>query len=144
MKTASSMAELEKMILDDMYKAMSFAQKKSEQDTIGEVQSFYSQGSPTIYKRTGKLGKSVKTTGANIGGSSVEFSIWLDQGTPYQVPNPDFTSRGFPSYFTTPEIFEAAEGGTSGVKGKSGFWARSLTKIKSDTDSALGMYFSRI
>ena len=144
MKTASSMAELEKMILDDMYKAMSIAKKKSEQDTIGEVQSFYSQGSPKIYKRKEKLKNSVRATEANMGGSSVEFSIWLDQNISYQVPNPDFTSRGLPSYFTTPEIFEAAESGTSGVKGKSGFWARSLIKIKSDTDSALGMYFSKI
>lgn len=143
MKTASSMAELEKMILDDMYKAMSAAKSKAEQDTIAEVQSFYSQGTPRIYKRTGKLGNSVKANGASKGGSSVEFSIWLDQSISYQVPNEAFTSRGLPSHFTTPEIFEAAESGSAGVKGKPGFWARSYEKIKSDTDNALGMYFTR-
>ena len=144
MKAASSMAELEKMIMDDMYKAMSVARTKAEQDTKDEVQSFYSQGSPKIYKRTGKLGQSVRANGANRGGKTVEFTVWLDQALTYLVPNPAFTSRGFASYFTTPEIFEAAEGGTSGVQGRPGFWARSFEKIKSDTDDALSMYFTKI
>ena len=52
MIVASSMAELEKLIMDEIYAAMSVARSKSEQDTKIEVQSFYSQGSPTIYKRT--------------------------------------------------------------------------------------------
>ena len=43
MKIASSMAELEKMIMDEIYTAMSVARNKSEQDTKTEVQSFYSQ-----------------------------------------------------------------------------------------------------
>ena len=97
MKIASSMAELEKMIMDEIYTAMSVARSKSEQDTKTEVQSFYSQGSPTIYKRTGNLGNSVRANGASRGGRSVEFTVWLDQGISYNVPNPDFTSRGFPS-----------------------------------------------
>lgn len=144
MKTANNMAELEKMIMDEVYKAMCTAKAKSEQDTISEVQSFYSQGSPKIYKRTGKLGKSVKSNDASRGGNSVEFSIWLDQDTSYQVPNPDFTSRGFPSYYTTSEIFNAAESGTSGVKGRPKFWERSYEKIKSDTNDALSTYFTKI
>ena len=143
MKVASSMAELEKMIMDEIYSAMSTAKSKAEQDTKTEVQSFYSQGSPTIYVRTGNLVNSVRANGASRGGRSVEFTIWLDQSISYNVPNLDFTSRGFPSYFTTPEIFQAAESGSSGVKGKSGFWARSFEKIKSDTDNALSMYFAR-
>ena len=143
MIVASSMAELEKLIMDEIYAAMSVARSKSEQDTKIEVQSFYSQGSPTIYKRTGNLGNSVRANGASRGGRSVEFTVWLDQGMSYNVPNPDFTSRGFPSYFTTPEIFQAAESGAAGVKGKPGFWARSFEKIKSDTDDALSMYFAR-
>ena len=51
MKVASSMAELEEMIMDEIYSAMSTAKSKAEQDTKTEVQSFYSPGSPTIYVR---------------------------------------------------------------------------------------------
>lgn len=143
MGTASSMAELEKMIMDDIYKAMTVARAKAEQDTKTEVQSFYSQGSPKIYKRTGKLGKSVKAHGANRFGRSVEFYVWLDQTYSYTVPNPDFIERGFSSYFSTPMVFDAAESGSANIKGKPGFWARSFEKIKSDTDNALGAYFAR-
>ena len=77
MKIASSMAELEKMIMDEIYTAMSVARSKSEQDTKTEVQSFYSQGSPTIYKRTGNLGNSVRANGASRGGRSKKRSLHL-------------------------------------------------------------------
>lgn len=143
MKAVSSMAELETMILAEMTKAMSIARAKSEQDTKTEVESFYSQGHPKIYHRTGKLGKSTKSHGTFSGGKSVSFVVWLDQTYSYTVPNPDFIERGFPSYFSTPMVFEAAEAGTANIKGRSGFWARSLEKIKSDTDDALSAFFTK-
>lgn len=144
MKTASSMAELENMILAEMTTAMNVARIKAEKDTKNEVESFYSQGSPTIYKRTGKLGKSTKSHGTFKSGKSVEFVIWLDRTYSYTVPNPAFIERGYESYFSTPMVFDAAEAGTANIKGKPGFWARSFEKIKSDTNDALGMYFSKI
>ena len=55
MKKANSMAELEQLILNEMQKAMTVVHSKSLKDTENEVQSFYSQGSPTIYKNTGKM-----------------------------------------------------------------------------------------
>lgn len=61
MKKANSMAELEQLILNEMQKAMTVVHSKSLKDTENEVQSFYSQGSPSIYKRTGKLGKVLGT-----------------------------------------------------------------------------------
>ena len=60
MKKANSMAELEQLILNEMQKAMTVVHSKSLKDTENEVQSFYSQGSPSIYKRTGKLGTAAK------------------------------------------------------------------------------------
>lgn len=142
MKVANNMGELEQLIMADIEKAMKEVRSKSEQDTKDEVQSFYSQGSPTIYKRTGKLGKSVRSYGTNKYGTTVEFYIWLDRTYNYTVPNPDFINKGFASYFTTPMVFEAAENGTANIKGRSGFWARSEQKIKSDLDSTFATYFN--
>ncbi len=141
MKKANSMAALEKLILDKMQKAMTIVHTKSLKDTKTEVQSFYSQGSPTIYKRTGKLGKSVRNNSVSKFGKSVHFFIWLDRTYSYIVPNPDFTDRGFSSYFSTPMVFDAAETGTANIKGKSGFWARSEQKIQSDLDSTFSSFF---
>lgn len=142
MKKATSMAELERMIMDEMQRAMTVVHAKSEQDTRNEVQSFYSQGSPTIYKRTGKLGSSVRSKGVSRSGKRVSFFIWLDRTYNYTVPNPDFIEKGFASYFSTPMVFEAAEAGTANIKGKSGFWARSEEKIESNLNSTFASFFN--
>ena len=133
MKKANSMAELEQLILNEMQKAMTVVHSKSLKDTENEVQSFYSQGSPSIYKRTGKLGKSVRNYGGSKYGKNVHFYIWLDRTYSYVVPNP--------SYFSTPMVFDAAEAGTANIKGRSGFWARSEQKIQSDLDSTFSSFF---
>lgn len=77
MRKANSMAELEQLILNEMQKAMTVVHSKSLKDTENEVQSFYSQGSPSIYKRTGKLGKSVRNYGVSKYGKNVHFYICL-------------------------------------------------------------------
>ncbi len=141
MKRATNMTELEQLILDEMQSAMTIVHSKSLNDTKDEVQSFYSQGSPTIYKRTGKLGKSVKNFNVSKYGKNVHFYIWLDRTYNYVVPNPDFIDRGFSSYFSTPMVFDAAESGTANIKGRSGFWARSERKIQSDLDSTFSNFF---
>ena len=55
------MAELEQLILNEMQKAMTVVHSKSLKDTENEVQSFYSQGSPTIYKELENLEKVLGT-----------------------------------------------------------------------------------
>lgn len=144
MRAAKNMAELEKMILDKMTLAMSDAHQRAKQDTEKEVMDFYSQGKPRLYKRTGKLGKSTKSYGTFKGAKSVSFVVWLDRTYTYDMPNMLFIKRGLSSYFTTPMVFDAAESGTAKIKGKSGFWSRSVEKIKKDTDDALSKYFSKI
>lgn len=99
MRKANSMAELEQLILNEMQKAMTVVHSKSLKDTENEVQSFYSQGSPSIYKRTGKLGKSVRNYGVSKYGKNVHFYIWLDRTYSYVVPNPDFIEKDFQVIF---------------------------------------------
>lgn len=139
---AKNMLQLEKMIMNDIQKAMTIVHAKSEQTAKDEVQSFYSQGKPKIYKRTGKLGKSVRSHGLNSYKTTVEFFVWLDRTYNYTVPNPDFIDRGFSSYFTTPMVFDAAEAGEANIKGRSGFWKRTEQKIESDLDSTFATYFN--
>ena len=142
MASYSSMAAIKKAIQKEAKAAMRDAQKKMWKKTRQEIESFYYQGSPTIYERTGTLGNSPQTTSLQDSGDSLEYEIYLDQSVSYEVPNEAFTSRGFPSYFTTPEIFEAAESGSFGVKGKSGFWVRSEAEFQNILDSAMAQHFN--
>lgn len=142
MASYSNMAAIKRAIQKEAKAAMRDAQKKMWKKTRQEIESFYNQGSPTIYERTGTLGNSPQITNLQGSGDSLEYEIYLDQSVSYEVPNEAFTSRGFPSYFTTPEIFEAAESGSFGVKGKSGFWARSEAEFQNILDSAMAQHFN--
>ena len=121
---------------------MKEAQTKMLKKTKEETQGYYSQGNPTIYERTGALGNSPQTTALQGSGDFLSFEVYLDEGTAYEVPNSAFTSRGFASYFTTPEIFEAAESGSYHTLGKSGFWKRSESEFQNILDSAMEHHFS--
>lgn len=134
------MEELRASIAADMKKAMRYARVMAEGSTKAEVGSFYSVGSPVLYKRTGKLANSVRVKDGG-GGTIPGFSIYMDQSYGYTVPNPVFTERGYASYFSTPMVLEASEAGTAHIKGKSGFWKRSEERIKKDLDLAFSLYF---
>lgn len=144
MKVARNMAELSSMIMREVRNAMVEAHAKSVSDTEQEVNSFYSQGSPLIYERTGKLGNSVRNTNVSSSGNSCTFSIWLDQDYSYDMPNTAFTDLGFASYFTTPMVLEAAEAGTARIKGKPGFWNRSTNKIENNLKTSFASRFQSI
>ena len=140
MPVANNSAELEKMIMDQVQKAMQATQVKIKADMLKETQAFYSQGSPILYTRTGQLGSSPKTTPVVMGGNSASFEAYLQLGS-YHVPNEAFTSRGWASYFSPLEVMTAAEAGTAHIKGKSGFWERSLQHMEKDVNTVFGRYF---
>ena len=140
MPVANNSAELEKMIMDQVQKAMQATQVKIKADMLKETKAFYSQGSPILYTRTGQLGSSPRTTPVVIGGNSASFEAYLQLGS-YHVPNEAFTSRGWASYFSPLEVMTAAEAGTAHIKGKSGFWERSLQHMEKDVNTVFGRYF---
>lgn len=140
MPTANNVAELEKMIMDQVQKAMQATQVKIKADMLKETKAFYSQGSPILYTRTGQLGNSPRTTPVVMGGNSASFEAYLQLGS-YHVPNEAFTSRGWASYFSPLEVMTAAEAGTAHIKGKSGFWERSLQHMERDINTVFGRYF---
>lgn len=113
--------------------------------TLNNTHSFYSQGNPTVYQRTGQLGNSPKSTGVSGSGNSYKTKIYLDvAGTSYPVPNPDFDTDGTGrfSHFSSQEVFEAAESGSFGVKGKPGFWKKSEAEIQQIFEAAMSKRFS--
>ena len=140
MPVANNSAELEKMIMDQVQKAMQATQVKIKADMLKETQAYYSQGSPKLYTRTGQLGSSPRTTPVVMGGNSSSFEAYLQLGS-YHVPNEVFTSRGWSSYFSPLEVMTAAEAGTAHIKGKSGFWQRSLQHMERDINTVFGRYF---
>ena len=140
MPVAKNSAELEKMIMDQVQKAMQATQVKIKADMLKETKAFYSQGSPILYTRTGQLGSSPRTTPVVMGGNSASFEAYLQLGS-YHVPNEAFTSRGWASYFSPLEVMTAAEAGTAHIKGKSGFWERSLQHMEKDINAVFGRYF---
>ena len=140
MPVANNSAELEKMIMDQVQKAMQATQVKIKADMLKETKAFYSQGSPILYTRTGQLGSSPRTTPVVMGGNSASFEAYLQLGS-YHVPNEAFTSRGWASYFSPLEVMTAAEAGTAHIKGKSGFWERSIQHMEKDINTVFGRYF---
>lgn len=141
MPEARNMAQLEQMLLNQMKKAMSVASSKMLADTMQETYSFYTQGKPKIYVRTGALGDSPKTTALSVSGKTVSFEVYLNQDLGYDVPNTAFTDRGYASYFTGAQVLDAAEKGTAHILGKPGFWSRSEKTFQKTLDSTMRQFF---
>lgn len=138
---ASSMGELEKMLRQQMEKAMTVVDAKILADMYEEVGSFYGGGQPVLYQRTGNLGSSPRTTALTKGGNVMSFEAYLDQSVGYNVPNEAFINKGYASHFSTEEVFNAAEAGTAHIVGKPGFWARSEKKMQKELDSTMRGFF---
>lgn len=142
MPVATSMAQLKKMLQDEMRKAMEDANKEVLDKTKTEVSGYYT-GSPKIYPRQNVLKNSPKTTPVSGGGDNLSFDVYLDQSGSYASVNSYLQSLGFVSRFSTAEAFEAAESGTSHVIGNSGFWSRlEGGGFESAIKSAFGKYFT--
>lgn len=139
---ASNMSQLVNMLRGEMTAAMQEANSKIHNVMKTEVGSFYSQGKPEIYVRTGALGNSPKVTSVSGGGSTVSFDAYLDQSYSYSMPNMEFIKRGYSSYFSTPEVLEVAENHSAHILGKSGFWARSESQFQSILDNAMRSHFN--
>ena len=138
---ATNMQQLQKMLMDALQKGMNQASQSILEVMQTETDRFYTQGKPKLYERTGKLGDSPKVTPVAISGKEASFDAYIDQSYSYAMPNWDFIDRGYASYFSTPDVIEAAENHTSGILGKPGFWARSEAKMQQELDNAMRSVF---
>lgn len=141
MPSASSMAELERMLMAQMQKAMNVVSEKVKADMYEHTGEFYTQGKPELYVRTGGLGDSPRTTSLKKSGNEVSFEAYLEPPS-YKVPNPVFTERHLPSRYSGSEVLGAAEVGQAGILGKPGFWKRSLDDMKKELQSTIPQFFT--
>lgn len=140
MPSASSMAELERILTQQMEKAMRVVSEKVLADMYEETGEFYTQGKPRRYVRTGGLGSSPRTTALTKGGKTVSFDAYLEPPH-YIVPNPKFNPP-YSSYFTGIQVLQAAEKGKARILGKPGFWERSLKDIEKEIRTTLPQFFT--
>lgn len=141
MPTATNMAQLEKMLMMQMSRAMKEVNRKVKDDMFKHTGEFYSQGNPVLYKRTSALLNSPHTTSVDVNGYEASFTAYL-QPYAYKVPNEDFIKRGFKSYFSGEQVLGAAEVGQAHILGKPGFWQRSLVDMKKELMDTIPKYFT--
>lgn len=135
---ANNMNELRAMIQAEMLAAMTEARTTMETTLKKEVSSFYTQGKPKVYVRTGALGKSPKVDPISGAGNNLSFKIYLDTNYSYNMPNPLFRQ----SWYSTEQVIQAAENHTSHILGKPGFWQRSEAQFQNLLDSAMAKHFN--
>lgn len=138
---ATNMAQLEKMLMRQLNKAMNVAAKKMEADLMDETWSFYSGSSPTMYVRTGALGNTPKVTALSKTGKSVSFDIYLDDSGGYTTgDNPSMAQVLQLADRGIPWITESGATAKTTV-GRGGFWERSEKSFQKTLDSVIASFF---
>lgn len=145
------MAELNAAIMAELSKAMEDASKEIKDAMVEEVESFYSSGSPVMYQRTGKLGKTPMTSPIKKGGSSISFDAYLNTAGGY----PSITYTYWDGNQTTSkapsmtDVLNLTNYGTTSSSvgvlhpalGKGGYWERSLSRMQDILDKNISMRF---
>lgn len=127
---ASNMAQLEQMLMNQMKKAMNVAAEQMKADVHEQVSSFYTQGSPRVYVRTGALGDTPRVTPTTDSGKSISYEVYLDQSHNYSTGTWDMAT-----------VMANAESGGGGILGKPGFWQRSQSSFQQTLDMVMGSFF---
>lgn len=138
---ANNMAELEKMLLKEMKKAMQVSAQKSLADMYEETGDFYTGGDPDIYERTGALGDTPRTTEVSTSGNEVSYKAYLEKTGGYTTgDNPSMEQvlnlANYGDAWTTSSGKKARP-----VVGKSGFWERAERKIEKDLNDTMSSFF---
>ena len=85
--------------------------------TQESIQSFYSQGQPRVYKRTGAYGESPHSDYPSGGNGNYHYNIIL---------NPPAYSTGT---YSGQKVMEEAQSNGSGILGKPGTWNEAVENI---------------
>lgn len=139
---ARNMEQLNAMLLKEVRKAMQITSEKSLAAMHEETGNFYTSGDdPIMYKRTGALGDTPKTTALNVQGNMVEFSAYLDTTHRY-------TTGKSPTMLDVlnladKHITDSSVGKLRLTLGSSGFWKRSEKKIEREFKKTMGKFFRK-
>ena len=94
--------------------------------TQEDIQSFYTQGDPKTYERTGAYGESPESSGVTGSNGNYHFNIHLNP--------PDYTT----GTYSGQKVMEEAQYHGSGILGRAGTWFES----GKDIEDALKKHFS--
>lgn len=86
--------------------------------TKEDISSFYSQGEPIRYERTGAYGNSPKSTGVTGGNGNYSYNISLE--------DPSYNTGTYDGH----TVLEEAQWNGSGILGRGGTWFESEEDIK--------------
>lgn len=86
------------------------SEKEGFQMTKKDIESFYTQGFPQVYQRTGALGESPRTTGVSGNNGNYDYHIYLDP--------PEYTT----GTYSGQKVMEEAQWHGSGILGRAGTW----------------------
>lgn len=99
--------EIDKQIIKPRVDA---SEKEGYQMTKEDIESFYTQGAPKRYKRTGAYGESPESSGVSGGSGDYHYKIKLD--------DPEYTTGTFSGH----QVLEAAQFHGAGILGRAGTW----------------------
>ena len=127
--TAKNMAELNKMLMRKLEKAMTVVSEKALESMYEETGRFYTEGeTPSMYERTGALGDTPRVTGISSTNKDVSFKAYLDTNHRYKTGKKPTMEDILNLTLANPK-HNGSVGYLRSVKGKIGFWERSEEKI---------------
>lgn len=127
---ASTLAELEQAIRQELLAAMQEAGEKMFDDLQGEVIGYYT-GNPKKYVRTHKLLDTPRLDPISASGNTITFKVRLDKGGGY-------TTGSNPSMET---VLNWTNYGLAGTIGSHGYWERAEKKMESTFNSVMRSHF---
>ena len=99
------------------------AYQEGFEKTKEDIESFYSQGNPVRYVRTGALGDSPSSDPPSGGNGNYHYNIRLD--------DPSYSTGTYSGH----TVLEAAQHNGSGILGKPGTWVQAMGDIKQALES---------
>lgn len=124
---ATSLEELEKMIENEIKKALAESASQSLLIMSDATREFYEDGTPTMYVRTGALGRAPAIDPPKKTGDGYEFKAYMDKDHTYDTGKKP----------TMEQVLSLTnDGHYKGLRpavGAKGYWDRALQKMKDTT-----------
>lgn len=138
---AKNMSELETMLKKEIEKAMRVTSEKVLEDMYDETGKFYTGEQPTMYVRTGALGDTPRTTAISTLGNTISFEAYLDTNHVYDTGKKPTMLDILNLTKSVPERHSSVGYLGGNVRGRTGFWERSLERMERDFDETLRKFF---
>lgn len=135
-----NMKQLESVLMKRMESSMKEIYEKVQTNMNEETSGFYTGNTPSIYKRTFALKKTPKTTPFSVSKSEISFSAYLDERHRYKSGAKPTMTDILNLTKATPE-HNSSVGYLRSVRGKIGFWERSIDKMSRDFNETLRKTF---